>query len=187
MENVTIFEQGRTDLIKFINNEYKNFDSMLLSHFLNSFNELLDYREEGTHTKPKILFTNNIDAVLKTIPKAYKLQVFEDDDAIMFNSRLKPLIAIAKKEWCIYIENKDDKFIYGICKTFNSLKEKSLITEIPPITVNYRPTSTCAKTTTAPTSKASLKISLIKSAPKATTLSASITPNSTAAPCRISK
>ncbi len=130
MENVTIFEQGRTDLIKFINNEYKNFDSMLLSHFLNSFNELLDYREEGTHTKPKILFTNNIDAVLKTIPKAYKLQVFEDDDAIMFNSRLKPLIAIAKKEWCIYIENKDDKFTYGICKTFNSLKEKSLITEI---------------------------------------------------------
>ena len=130
MENVTIFEQGRTDLIQFINNEYKNFDSMLLSHFLNSFNELLDYREEGTHTKPKILFTNNIDAVLKTIPKAYKLQVFEDDDAIMFNSRLKPLIAIAKKEWCIYIENKDDKFTYGICKTFNSLKEKSLITEI---------------------------------------------------------
>ena len=130
MENVTIFEQGRTDLIKFINSEYKNFDSMLLSHFLNSFNELLDYREEGTHTKPKILFTNNIDAVLKTIPKAYKLQVFEDDDAIMFNSRLKPLIAIAKKEWCIYIENKDDKFTYGICKTFNSLKEKSLITEI---------------------------------------------------------
>lgn len=130
MENVTIFEQGRTDLIKFINNEYKNFDSMLLSHFLNSFNELLDYREEGTHTKPKIIFTNNIDAVLKTIPKAYKLQIFEDEDAIMFNSRLKPLIAIAKKEWCIYIENKDGEFTYGICKTFNSLKEKSLITEI---------------------------------------------------------
>ena len=130
MENVTIFEQGRTDLIKFISSEYKNFDSILLSHFLNSFNELLDYREEGTHTKPKIIFTNNIDAVLKTIPKAYKLQIFEDEDAIMFNSRLKPLIAISKKEWCIYIENKDGEFTYGICKTFNSLKEKSLITEI---------------------------------------------------------
>lgn len=130
MESITIFEQGRNDLINFINNEYKSFDARLLSHFLNSFNELLDYREEGTHTKPKILFTNNIDAVLKSIPKAYKLQVFEDNEPIMFNSRLKPLIAIAKKEWCIYIENKEDKFIYGICKTFNSLKEKSLITEI---------------------------------------------------------
>ena len=130
MEAVTIFEQGRNDLISFINNEYKGFDPKLLSHFLNSFNELLDYREEGTHTKPKIIFTNNIDSIVKPIPKAYKLQIFEDDDAIMFNSRLKPLIAIAKKEWCIYVENKDDKFIYGICKTFNSLKEKTLITEI---------------------------------------------------------
>ncbi len=130
MANVTIFEQGRNDLINFINTEYKGFDSKLLSHFLSSFNELLDYREEGTHTKPKIIFTNNIDMIIKSVPKAYKLQVFVDDDAIMFNSRLKPLIAIAKKEWCIYIENKEDKFIYGICKTFNSLKEKTLITEI---------------------------------------------------------
>ena len=130
MEELTIFEQGRTNLINFINAEYPEFDQKLLSHFLNSFNELLDYREEGTHTKPKIIFTNNIDAIIKPIPKAYKLQVFEDDDAIMFNSRLKPLIAIAKKEWCIYIENKENKFIYGICKTFNSLKEKTLLTEI---------------------------------------------------------
>jgi len=130
MQGVTIFEQGRNDLINFINSEYKGFDPMLLSHFLNSFNELLDYREEGTHTKPKIIFTNNIDTIIKSIPKAYKLQVFEDDDATMFNARLKPLIAIAKKEWCIYIENKEDTFIYGICKTFNSLKEKSLLTEI---------------------------------------------------------
>lgn len=130
MQETTIFEQGRNDLINFINNEYKGFDAKLLSHFLNSFNELLDYREEGSHTKPKIIFTNNIDGVIKAIPKSYKLQIFEDDDAIMFNSRLKPLIAIAKKEWCIYIENKEDKFVYGICKTFNSLKEKTLITEI---------------------------------------------------------
>ena len=47
MDNITIFEQGRNDLINFINNEYKGFDQKLLSHFLNSFNELLDYREEG--------------------------------------------------------------------------------------------------------------------------------------------
>ena len=130
MQTVTIFEQGRSDLVNFINEEYKGFDPKLLSHFLNSFNELLDYREEGTHTKPKIIFTNNIDAIIKVVPKAYKLQVFEDDDAIMFNSRLKPLIAIAKKEWCIYIETREDKVVYGICKTFNSLKEKTLITEI---------------------------------------------------------
>ncbi len=130
MEEITIFEQGRNNLINFINKEYDGFDQRLLSHFLNSFNELLDYREEGTHTKPKIIFTNNIDSIVKAIPKAYKLQVFEDNDASMFNSRLKPLIAIAKKEWAIYIENKDEKFIYGICKTLNSLKEKSLITQI---------------------------------------------------------
>ena len=130
MEGITIFEQGRNDLINFINTEYKNFDQRLLSHFLNSFNDLLDYREEGTHTKPKLIFTSNIDSIVKVIPKAYKLQVFEDDDATMFSSRLKPLIAIAKKEWCIYIENKDGKFNYGICKTLNSLKEKGLLDQI---------------------------------------------------------
>lgn len=130
MEEITSFQQGRNDLINFFSNEYEGFDQRLLSHFLNSFNELLDYREEGTHTKPKLIFTNNIDSIIKVIPKAYKLQVFEDDDASMFNSRLKPLIAIAKKEWCIYIENRDNKFIYGICKTLNSLKEKNLLTQI---------------------------------------------------------
>jgi len=130
VEETTIFEQGRTNLINFINNEYNGFDQRLLSHFLNSFNALLDYREEGTHTKPKIIFTNNIDSIIKVIPKAYKLQIFVDDNASMFSSRLKPLIAIAKREWCIYIENKDDKFNYGICKTLNSLKEKDLILQI---------------------------------------------------------
>lgn len=130
MEEITIFEQGRNNLITFINTEYEGFDAKLLSHFLNSFNELLDYREEGTHTKPKIIFTNNIDSVVKSIPKAYKLQIFADDDASMFNSHLKPLIAIAKKEWCIYVENKDEKFNYGICKTLNSLKEKTLVNQI---------------------------------------------------------
>ena len=130
MEEIVSFEQGRNTLINFFANEYEGFDQRLLSHFLNSFNELLDYREEGTHTKPKLIFTNNIDNIIKVIPKAYKIQVFIDDDATMFNSRLKPLIAIAKKEWCIYIENRDGKFIYGICKTLNSLKEKNLLTQI---------------------------------------------------------
>jgi len=130
MEEITIFEQGRTNLVNFINAEYPTFDQRLLSHFLSSFNELLDYREEGSHTKPKLIFTDNIDSITKTIPKAYKIPVFVDEDASMFNSRLKPLIAIAKKEWCIYIENRDNKFIYGICKTLNSLKEKSLLTQI---------------------------------------------------------
>ena len=130
MNYTTIFDEGRKNLIEFFNSNYEGFDNLLLSHFLSNFNDLLDYREEGTHTKPKIIFTNNIDGIIKAIPKAYKLQIFVDDDASMFRSRLKPLIAIAKKEWCIYIENKDNKFVYGICKTFNSLKEKSLLTEI---------------------------------------------------------
>lgn len=129
MENIN-FQEGRNGLIEFFNTEYEGFDQKLLSHFLNSFNELLSYKEEDSTTKPKLIFTNNIDAVLKAVPKSYKLQVFSDEDTSMFSSRLKPLIAIAKKEWCIYIENKDSKFIYGICKTFNSLKEKSLTTLI---------------------------------------------------------
>lgn len=130
MDNNINFQEGRNGLIEFFNTEYEGFDQKLLSHFLNSFNELLSYKEEDSTTKPRLIFTNNIDAVLKAIPKSYKLQVFVDDDTSMFNSRLKPLVAIAKKDWCIYIEHKDNTFVYGICKTFSSLKEKSLITLI---------------------------------------------------------
>lgn len=130
MEKNINFQEGRNSIIEFFNTEYEGFNSVLLSHFLNSFNELLSYKEEDSNTKTKLIFTSNIDTVLKAIPKSYKLQVFIDDDASMFNSRLKPLVAIAKKDWCIYIENKDDKFIYGICKTFNSLKEKSILNQI---------------------------------------------------------
>lgn len=130
MEKNINFQEGRNNIIDFFNTEYEGFNPVLLSHFLNSFNELLSYKEEDSNTKTKLIFTNNIDTVLKPIQKSYKLQIFVDNDATMFNSRLKPLVAIAKKDWCIYIENKDDKFSYGICKTFNSLKEKSLLTEI---------------------------------------------------------
>lgn len=130
METKVIFNDARNNIINFFNEEFKNFDSLLLSHFLNRFNDFLNYNEEGITYKPKFIFTNNIDALLKPIEKSFKLPIYEDENASNFNQRLKPIIALGSNEWCIYIELKDNKINYGLCKVLNSIKDKGLLTLI---------------------------------------------------------
>ena len=130
METKVIFDEARSEIVNFFNEEFKNFDTLLLSHFLNRFNDFLNYSEEDINYKPKFIFTNNIDALLKQIDKSYKIPIYEDDTASNFNSRLKPIIAIASNDWSIYIEQKDDKINYGLCKALNSIKDKDLLSSI---------------------------------------------------------
>lgn len=130
MEQKVIFNDAKHNIKLFFNEEFKNFDSLLLSHFLNRFNDFLNYNEEGITYKPKFIFTNNIDSLLKPIEKSFKLPIYEDDNASNFNQRLKPIIALGSNEWCIYIEMKDGKINYGLCKVLNSIKDKDLLTLI---------------------------------------------------------
>ena len=126
METKIIFDEARKGIVDFFTDNFKNFDPLLLSHFLNRSNDFLNYNEEGRTYKPKLIFTNNIDAIVKCIDKAYKIPIYEDDNASNFNQRLKPVIAIASNDWCIYIEQKDGKINYGLCKVLNSIKDKDL-------------------------------------------------------------
>ena len=130
METKVTFNEARNSVIEFFNNEFKNFDVMMLSSFLNRYNDFLNYTEEGRSFRPKIIFTNNIEAIVKQIDKSYILQMFEDENASNFNNRLKPIIALASNDWCVYIDIKENKISYGLIKVLNSIKDKDLFSLI---------------------------------------------------------
>ena len=90
----------------------------------------MNYNEEDDKIHPKIVFTDNVEAVSKSIPKSYALTIFTDNDASMFNLRLKSLFAIADNNWCIFIEIKENKVSYGLLMSFRSIKDRNFILSI---------------------------------------------------------
>ena len=126
MEEMIFFDNAKDSVTKFFEKEFENFPALLMSHFLNKFNDIMNYTEEGVMIQPKIVFTDNIEAVVRTIPKSHNLVLFEDNEATMFNSRLKQILAIAKNDWCLFIDIKE-KIRYGLIMSFTSIKDKSLL------------------------------------------------------------
>ncbi|MGN0788264.1 MAG: hypothetical protein ACI4L6_04330 [Candidatus Onthoplasma sp.] len=127
MEEMIFFDDAKEKVTKFFEDEFENFPALLMSHFLNKFNDLLNYQEEGRNIQPKILFTDNIDTIIRSIPKSHALTLFEDKEATMFNSRLKSLLAIARHDWCLFIDIKPEKISYGLVMSFTNIKDKNLI------------------------------------------------------------
>ena len=126
MEEMIFFDNAKESVTKFFEKEFENFPALLMSHFLNKFNDIMNYTEEGVMIQPKIVFTDNIEAVVRSIPKSHNLVLFEDNEATMFNSRLKQILAIAKNDWCLFIDIKE-KIRYGLIMSFTSIKDKSLL------------------------------------------------------------
>ncbi len=120
------FTEAKETVLRFITKEYATMPEKLVSMLLNNFYKFTSYEEESKQIKPRIFFTSNIDMINKNIPNCYKLQLFSDEDEQFFNSRLKSLLVFCLNDWTVYIEHKDNKYNYGICKVFNSIKEKSL-------------------------------------------------------------
>ena len=61
MEEMIFFDNAKSNVTNFFEKEFdNNFPPLLMSHFLNKFNDLLNYTEEGSVIQPKIIFTNNI-------------------------------------------------------------------------------------------------------------------------------
>jgi len=120
------FTEAKDTVLRFIAKEYPTMPENLISVLINNFYKFCSYEEESQKIKPRIIFTNNIDLVNRTIPNCFKLQLFSDEDEKMFNSRLKSLLMFCLNDWSTYIEYKDNHFNYGICKVFNSIKEKGL-------------------------------------------------------------
>lgn len=127
MEEIVFFNNAKESVTAFFDREFPNFPPLLMSHFLNKFNDFLNYTEEGQSIKPKIVFTNNIYAIERAIPKSFIFPIFEDTDPTMFNSRLKSILAIARQDCCLYVEVKDDKFSYGLCMSLSSIKDVNLL------------------------------------------------------------
>lgn len=130
MEEMIFFDNAKERVTNFFEKEFENFPALLMSHFLNKFNDILNYSEEGTTIKPKILFTDSIESVIRSIPKSHAFTIFEDSEATMFNSRLKQILAIAKDEWLLFIDIKEHKITYGLIMSFSSIKDKNLLRSI---------------------------------------------------------
>lgn len=126
MADNLFFTEAKDTVLRFIAKEYPTMPENLISVLITNFYKFCSYEEEGTKIKPRIIFTNNIDLVNRSIPNCFKLQLFSDEDEKMFNSRLKSLLVFCLNDWATYIEYKNGRYNYGICKVFNSIKEKGL-------------------------------------------------------------
>ena len=127
MEEMIFYDRAKSSVVEFFEKEFENFPPLLMSHFLNKFNDLLNYTEEGRVIRPKIVFTNNVDSIIRSINKCQALTLFEDADATKFNSRLKSILPIIKDDWCLFIEIKENKVSYGAIMTFTSIKDRSFL------------------------------------------------------------
>jgi hypothetical protein len=120
------YDDAKTAITEFLKEEFVDFPLKFRNRFINFFYKTGTYEEEGVKLKPCIIFTSNINDVMKAIPKSYILTVFKDEDETHFNARMKSLIAFSKHDWCIFVNIDDMGYTYGICKTLNSIKDKSL-------------------------------------------------------------
>ncbi|MCM1403976.1 MAG: hypothetical protein NC133_00500 [Prevotella sp.] len=127
-ENI-FYIDAKTKIVDFLTTEFSGtFPLKLQNRFLNFFPQIANYEEEGQKYKPAIFFTNNIDAVVKSIPNATKIVLFNDVNENMFASRLKSLIPFCNLYWCVYVSINDDKIEYGIFRIINSIKDENLET-----------------------------------------------------------
>lgn len=126
MPDNLFFTEAKDSILRLIIKEYPAMPENLVSVLIDNFYKFCSYEEESQKIKPRLIITNNIDIVNKTIANCYKLQLFSDEDVKMFNSRLKSLLLFCVNDWIAYVEYSGGKFNYGICKIFNSIKEKDL-------------------------------------------------------------
>ena len=111
MDEMIFFDNAKDNVTNFFEEEFVNFPPLVMSHFLNNFNEIMYYKEEGNLIRPKLVFTDNIEALIKSVPKSHIITIFEDKDATNFNMRLKSLLAVCRNDWCVFINIKESKHI----------------------------------------------------------------------------
>lgn len=141
MEEMIFFDNAKEHVTNFFEKEFENFPPLLMSNFLNKFNDILNYSEEGKSIKPRIIFTDNIEAIIRTFPKSNALTIFEDAEPTMFNSRLKSILAITRNDWCLFVDIKENKITYGLVMSFRSIKDKKFLQQLEEnTTLKDRPT-----------------------------------------------
>ena len=66
-ENIFYFD-ARGKIKDFFQNEFDTCPPKLMNRFLNFFNNILIYEEEGRKLQPRLLFTSNVEIIAKNIP-----------------------------------------------------------------------------------------------------------------------
>lgn len=125
MEENIFYLSAKDSVDNFILNETNEFPKKLQNQLINFIPYMGNYEEEGVKYRPVLLFTNDINAIVKGVDNCYKVIMFEDENEAMFNSRMKSLSVFCKNNWCIYICLKESSIQYGICKPTNSIKDKN--------------------------------------------------------------
>lgn len=118
------YSSAKTDVLNYLSENYPAFPQKLQPYLFSLFSTIGKYEEEGRKIRPSILFTNNIDTIVKNVPNGYKIPFFEDENEGMFYQRIKSLATFCLHEWNIYVLLHEDRIIYGIYKAFNSIKER---------------------------------------------------------------
>lgn len=126
MDENIFYTNAKEAIDEFLTHESEDITKKMQNQLINFIPSICNYEEEGSKIKLNILFTNNIDAIVRAVPDAYKCTMFEDENENMFQSRMRSLAVFCKGEWCIFVNIKDNLYQYGICKALNSIKEKRL-------------------------------------------------------------
>ncbi|MBQ7308125.1 MAG: hypothetical protein IJW82_06335 [Clostridia bacterium] len=121
-ENIFYFD-ARGKIKDFFQNEFDTCPPKLMNRFLNFFNNILIYEEEGRKLQPRLLFTSNVEIIAKNIPSTEKHTMFVDDDELYFEKRMKALIPFTEDDWWVFISTKDNKIAYGIIKTLTNISD----------------------------------------------------------------
>ena len=127
MEKKIFFEDARKNVLEMFSVEFPTLSIQNIDLFLGMFYRLANYEEESQKIKPTILITNNINNVVKNVPKAKKIVFYEDADTINFRARIKALMCFCRRGWNIYVNFGESIIEYGIVKALSSLKEKTLV------------------------------------------------------------
>ena len=120
------YVDAKTKIVDFLATEFDDFPIKLQNRLLNFFPQFFHYEEEGIKYKPAIMFTNNIDAIVKVLPNPSKIELFADENEHMFASRLKSIVPFCRLDWSIYVSVGGGAITYGIFRNFNSIKEEGL-------------------------------------------------------------
>ncbi|MGN1222506.1 MAG: hypothetical protein ACI4T1_00005 [Christensenellales bacterium] len=128
MEENIFYFSAKESVDEFIVCEYLDFPKKLQNQLINFLPNMGNYEEEGSKIRPTLLFTNDINAIAKSVPNCYKVLLFEDENEAMFASRMKSLSVFCQNGWIIYINLKEGLIQYGICKATNSIKDETFQT-----------------------------------------------------------
>ena len=120
------YVDAKSKIVDFLDAAFDDFPVKLQNRFLNFFPIMTNYQEEGVRYNPDLILTDNIDAIVKQLPHPKKVEMFDDENGNMFDSRIRSLVPFCRSDWCVYIEAANGRVVYGIVKNIGSIKDKSL-------------------------------------------------------------